>query len=201
MFKGANKLQGGSSVQQSDRLGEEASFVAAGSCAQCSVSPARWKEFKQFVSGMGGVSRDLSRPLPDPRPVQVLDGRQVGSDYPLCSPNCPLQSGPVPLGGRTEPDSDGGAEYRLDDGGVEGDQQLLGQVELPELSQEVQPLLSLSYEGRYVQFPLQVPGDDNPQELVGLNRVHLGASQHDGRGRGRVPPEIHHHLHSGLQGV
>ena len=144
MFKGgSNKLGGGGSVQQSDRLGEEASFVAAGSCAQCSISPARGKEFKEFVSGMGGVSGDLSRSHPDPSPVQVLDGGKGGTDYSLCRPNCSLQSGPVPLGGRTEPDSDGGAEYRLDDGGVEGDQQLLGQVELPELPQEVQPLLGL----------------------------------------------------------
>lgn len=45
---------------------------------------------------------------------------------------------------------DGSAEVRLNDGRAESDQQLLGQVKLPELSQEVQPLLSLLTDRVYV---------------------------------------------------
>ena len=39
--------------------------------------------------------------------------------------------------GRSKPDSDGSAEHRVDDVGVEGGQQLLRQVKLPELSCEL----------------------------------------------------------------
>lgn len=79
--------------------------------------------------------------LPDPRKVTVLDGGQVSPDYSFRKPICPLRSVSVLFGGRSKPDSDGSAEDRLDDGGGEGDQQLLWQIELPELMWEVQPLL------------------------------------------------------------
>ena len=50
-------------------------------------------------------------------------GGQVGPDDPVCRPDSLLLSVPVLFGG----------EDRLDDGNVEGDQQLLRQVKLPEL--------------------------------------------------------------------
>lgn len=72
-----------------------------------------------------------------------MDRWEVGPNYPFRRPDCSLQSVLVLTGDRSKPDIDGGAEDRLDDGCVEGDQQLLQQVKLPELSQEVEPLLSL----------------------------------------------------------
>ncbi|XP_070708316.1 zinc finger protein 502-like [Pempheris klunzingeri] len=51
--------------------------------------------------------------------VHVLDGGQIGPNYPLCRPDRPLQPVPVLFGGRSEPDRDRSAENRLDDGGVE----------------------------------------------------------------------------------
>ena len=71
------------------------------------------------------------------RLVQDLDGGKVSCNDLFRSPYCPLQSCPVPFGGWPKPDSDRGAEDRLNDGWVEGGQQLFRQIKLPELSQEV----------------------------------------------------------------
>ena len=54
---------------------------------------------------------------------------------------------PVLFGGQSKPDSDICAENRLDGSSVELDQQLLRQVEIPELAQEVHPLLGLFGDG------------------------------------------------------
>ena len=75
--------------------------------------------------------------FPDHGPVQVFNGGQVGPDDPLCQPDFPLQSVPVIFDGQSKPDSDGSAEDRQDDCSLEGDQQLLSQVKLPERSFEV----------------------------------------------------------------
>ena len=47
-----------------------------------------------------------------------------GPNDPLCRADCLLQSLPVPFGGSSKQDSDGSAEDTLDNGVVEGDQQL-----------------------------------------------------------------------------
>ena len=48
-------------------------------------------------------------------------------------------------------------------GRVEGDQQVLGKVKRPELSQEVQPLLCLLTDSVYVGGPLQILGNWIPE--------------------------------------
>ncbi len=53
---------------------------------------------------------------------------------------------------------------RLDDGRVELFQQLLWQVELPQLAEEIQPLLGLFHNRVNVIVPLQVLGDGGAQE-------------------------------------
>ncbi len=65
-----------------------------------------------------------------------------------------LWSVPVLFGGRSKPHSDRSAENRLNNGDVKLDQQLLRQVELPELVQEVHHLLGLFPHGVYVGRPL-----------------------------------------------
>ncbi len=74
-------------------------------------------------------------------------------------------------------------------------QQLLWQVELPQLVKEVQPLLGLFHNGVYVIVPLQVLGDDGAQEPEWLHWSH--SAIHDGKwGESRgVAPEFHDHLH------
>ncbi len=56
------------------------------------------------------------------------------------------------------------SEDGFNDGRVELFQQLLWQVELPQLVKEVQPLLGLSHNGVYVIVPLQVLRDGGAQE-------------------------------------
>ena len=73
---------------------------------------------------------------PDHGPVQVLNGGHIGPDDLLCTPDFLLQSVPVIFDGQSKPDSDGSAEDRQDNCSVEGDQQLLSQVKLPERSLE-----------------------------------------------------------------
>ena len=58
----------------------------------------------------------------------------------------------------------------------------LWQVELLQLPQEVHPLLSSFGEGADVQLPLEVLGDDGPQEAEGLCSVDWGVSKGDGGG-------------------
>ena len=60
-------------------------------------------------------------------------------------------------------------EKRLDDCSVELDQQLLMQVVLPELTQEVHPLLGVFDDCVDVGFPLQVPGDCESQKPEGFH--------------------------------
>lgn len=63
--------------------------------------------------------------------------------FSFCSPGCQFKSLPVLSGAQSKSNSDGCAENSLDDCSIELDQQHLRQVELPELLQEVHPLLVL----------------------------------------------------------
>ena len=63
----------------------------------------------------------------------------------------------------------------------------MGQVELPQLTQEVHPLLSLFDNGVHVVVPLQVLGDDGSQKLEGFHSRHGVVEDGDGG---------HCHLHS-----
>ncbi len=87
------------------------------------------------------------------------------------------------------------AEDRFNDGRVELYQQLLWQVELPQLVKEVQPLLGLFPHGYYVIVPLQVLRNCGTQVYEWLHCGH--SAVHDGeRGESRgVSPEVHDHLH------
>ncbi len=79
---------------------------------------------------------------------------------------------------------------------VELFQQLLWQVELPQLAKEVQPLLGLFHNGLNVIVPLQVLRNCGAQESEWLHCSH--SAVHDGEWgeiRG-VSPEVHNHLHS-----
>ncbi len=74
-------------------------------------------------------------------------------------------------------------------------QQLLWQVELPQMAKEVQPLLDLFHNGVYVSVPLQVLWDGGAQEHEWLHCSH--SAVHDGEwwGIGGVSPKVHDHLH------
>ncbi len=73
-------------------------------------------------------------------------------------------SSEVRFGSWAEPDSYWSAEDRFNDGRVELFQQVLWQVELPQLAKEIQPLLGLFNNGVNVSVPLQVLGDGGAQE-------------------------------------
>ena len=109
-----------------------------------------------------------------------MDGGQVGTDKLFCRPDCPLESFPIQFGGRSKPDSYGRAEKRLDDCSVELDQQLLRQVVLPELAQEVYPLLGLFDDCFDVWLPLQVLGDCGTQKPEGFHSRHSTVQYGDG---------------------
>ncbi len=71
----------------------------------------------------------------------------------------------------------------------------LWQVEFLQLPQEVHPLLGFFDEGADVQLPLEVLGDDGPQEVEGVHSVEWGVTQSDWGGWGWFLPEIHNSLH------
>ena len=155
----------------------------------------RGEQGEEAVARVGGVGHDLSCPPQCPGVVQGLERGQGTANHPLCRTYHPLQLDEIFSRCSGEPGDDGVCED-----GLYNDRIKLGhhdprQSVLPQLSEEEQSLLGLFQEGHNVQFPFQVLGDGNAQELVGLHRVHQGASQHDGRGRGWVLPEVHHHLH------
>ena len=66
----------------------------------------------------------------------------------------------------------------------------LWQVELPQLPQEVHPLLGFLGEGADVQLPLEVLGNDGTQEAEGLHRVNWGVTQDD-EGEWVLPQSSH----------
>ncbi len=104
-------------------------------------------------------------------------------------------SSEVRFGSWAEPDSYWSAEDGFNDGGVELFQQLLWQVELPQLAKEVQPLLGPFDNGVYVSIPLQVLGEGGAQDPEWLHCSH--SAVHDGEwGESRGgSPEVHDHLH------
>ncbi len=102
--------------------------------------------------------------------------------------------------GRRGPDGDGAGEDELNDGSVEVHHYCFWQIELFQLPQEVHPLLCFFREEADVQVPLEVLGDDGPQEAEGLHSVNWGVTHGDRGGCGWVPPVVHNHLHS-LQSV
>ena len=98
------------------------------------------------MSGVGGISHNLSCVPQGPGGVQVLERRQIAANHLLCRPNDTLQSALVLGGGSSVPDGDGGGEDGLDDGGVEVHHHHW-QVEFLQLPQEVHPLLGSLDEG------------------------------------------------------
>ncbi len=99
-------------------------------CAQWSVAPARGQQYKERVSWVWGVKSDFLSPFPHSGGVKFLNAGQRGTDNPLSSPDCPLQSLDVWFGSWTKPNRYRWTQDRLD-GRVELYQQLLRQVELP----------------------------------------------------------------------
>ncbi len=73
------------------------------------------------------------------------------------------KSSEVKFGSWAEPDSYWSAENGFNDGRVELFQQLLWQVEFPQLAKEVQRLLGLFDNTVYVNVPLQVLRDGAAQ--------------------------------------
>ena len=69
---------------------------------------------------------------------------------------------------------------RPNDCSVKLDQQLLRQVVLPELAQEVHPLLGLFDEGFDVSLPLQVLGDCGTQKPEGFHSRHSTVQYSEG---------------------
>ena len=126
------------------------------------------------MARVGGVSHDLSCPPQRPGVVQGLEGGQWTANHPLCSTYHPLQLGKVFYSCSGEPGDDGVSEDGLNNGCVELGHHGPRQPVLPQLPEKVEPLLGLFQEGHNVQFPLQVLGDGNAQELKGLHTVHWG---------------------------
>ena len=79
---------------------------------------------------------------------------------------------------------------RTDDGGVELDQQLLRQVELPQLAQEVHPLLGFFVDGVDVGGPLLILGDCGSQKPEGLHNRHSASDLLTGGGWHRKLGEV-----------
>ncbi len=110
--------------------------------------------------------------------VQFLESGEGCTNDSLSSPDCPLKYFEVRFGSWAELDSYWHAEDGFNDGRVELFQQLLWQVELPQLEKEVQPLLGLFHNGLNVIDPLQVLRNCGAQES---ERLHCSRSAvHDG---------------------
>ncbi len=90
----------------------------------------------------------------------------------------PSLSSEVRFGSWAEPDSYWRAEDWFNDGRVELYQQLLWQVELPQLVKEVQPLLGLFHNRLNVIVPLQFLRNCGAQESEWLHCSH--SAVHDG---------------------
>ncbi len=145
---------------------------------------------------MWGVQSDFTIPFAQSGWVHFLDSGAGCTNDSLSSPDYPLKSSEVIFGSWAEPDSYWSAEDGFNDGKVEPFQQLLRQVELPQLAKEVQPLLGLFYNGLNMIVPLQVLRNCGAQESEWLHCRY--SDVHDGEwGRARgISPEVHDHLHS-----
>ncbi len=180
-------------VQVGYGLGVKTVLVSGCFGAQCSVTPDRGQQFKERVSWVWRVQSDFLSPFPYSGGVKFLEARQRGTDNPLSSPDCPLYSSDVCFGSWTKPNSYRWTLYNLNDGRLELFQQLLWQVELPQLAEEIQPMLGFFHDRVNVIVPLQLLIDGGSQESEWLYYSH--SAVHEGESRG-VPPEVHYHLHS-----
>ncbi len=88
---------------------------------------------------------------------------RVGRVVPMIRSAVRTKSSEVRFGSWAEPDSYWSAENGFNDGRVELFQQLLWQVEFPQLAKEVQRLLGLFDNTVYVNVPLQVLRDGAAQ--------------------------------------
>ena len=91
------------------------------------------------MSGVRGVSHNLSSSPQGPGGVQVLERWQIAANHLLCGANDTLQS--VFVLGSSVSDGDGEGEDGLNDGAVEVHHRCLWQVELLQLLREVHLLL------------------------------------------------------------
>jgi len=151
--------------------------------------PARRKQLKGTICRVRGVFHDVPCCLPSSGAIQILDRGQRGSDV-LCSPYSTLQPCSVLLGCSSKPNSDGGAQDRLDDCSVEL-QQLLGQTMLLQEPKKVHPLLGVFEDRTDILFPLQNLRDNRAQESEALHDGHRAAEDCEGQQRGGISPEIH----------
>ncbi len=125
-----------SSVHETDCLGKETVSVSGRSGAQSSVASTRQYQFKEGVCWCEGSRVILPALL---LTLDEYNSWRVGGLYndSLSSPDSPPQSSEVRFGSWAEPDSYWRAEDGFNDGRVELYQQLLWQVELPQLVKEV----------------------------------------------------------------
>ncbi len=129
---------------------------------------------------MWGVQSHFARPFAHSEWVQFLESGEGCTNDSLSSLDYPLSS-EVRFGSWAEPDSYWSAEDGFNDGRVELFQQLLWQVELPQLAKEVQPLLGLFHHGLNVIVLLQVLRNCGAQESEWLQCSH--SAVHDGEWR------------------
>ncbi len=111
---------------------------------------------------------------------RLLEGRNCSCVWSSGAQSSVASTRPseVRFGSWAEPDSYWSAEDWFNDGRVELFQQLLWQVELPQLVKEVQPLLGLFHNGLNVIAPIQVLRDGGSQEPEWLHCSH--SAVHDG---------------------
>ncbi len=139
------------------------------SSAQRSVVSAWGEKCKQVVSRVRGVCDDVTCPFLHSGVVQVLKAGQVDTNYPICSPNSPLQSSYIWFAGWPKPYSYRGAQNRLNNSRVKLSHMRLWQVELFQLTKDVQPLLSFFHDGVNVS-------DDSPLSSLQFWAWHQTAS-------------------------
>ncbi len=142
---------------------------------------------------MWGVQSDFASPFTHSGLVQFLESG--GGLWFAQQSRLPYVSSLVRFGSWAEPDSYWRAEDAFNDGRVERFQQLLWQVELPQLVKEVQTLLGLFYNGVYVIVQLEVLGEDGAQEPEWLHCSHSAVHDSEWRESREVSPEVHDHLH------
>ncbi len=150
---------------------EETVFVVRAFGPDGPQPPASGECLKESVTGVGGVSHNLTFTLYGPRVVQVLEGWKIAADHFLSRSNDTLQSALVLGSGSSEPDGDRRGEDGLDDGSVEVRHHCLWQVYFLQLPQEVHPLLG---------FLDEVLGDGSSREAKRLHCVDCGVTEGDG---------------------
>ncbi len=129
---------------------EETVPVPGGSGAQSSVASTRRQQFKEGLCWMWGIQSDY---------VSPFFSLWISTDFGEWGGLYQWFTQQVRFGSWAEPDSYWWAEDGFNDGRVELFQQLLWQVELPQLAKEVQPLLGLFNNGVCMNVPLQVLRD------------------------------------------